>query len=123
MKRKKVCAAIVCASTLVGCNSDVDRNVHGSASTQVNDAPSNNASCLPIVKKITADLLGIPVTKVKATSEFVKDLGCDSLDTVELVMEFEERFNIAIADKDAERIVTVGMAAEYIDARLRAQGE
>ena len=66
------------------------------------------------VKKIVADHLGIDEAKVTDESSFIDDLGADSLDTVELVMAFEEEFEIEIPDEEAEGIVTVKNAVDYI---------
>ena len=66
------------------------------------------------VKKIVADHLGIDEAKVNDESSFIDDLGADSLDTVELVMAFEEEFEIEIPDEEAEGIVTVKNAVDYI---------
>ena len=67
------------------------------------------------VKKIVAEQLGVAEADIKNESSFVDDLGADSLDTVELVMAFEEEFGIEIPDDAAESIVTVGDAVKYID--------
>ena len=67
------------------------------------------------VKKIVVDHLGIDQSKVMADSKFIDDLGADSLDTVELVMAFEEKFGIEIPDDAAETIVTVQNAIDFID--------
>ena len=67
------------------------------------------------VKKIVADHLGIDETKVNDDSSFIDDLGADSLDTVELVMAFEEEFGIEIPDDAAETIQTVGDAVKFIE--------
>lgn len=64
---------------------------------------------------IVADQLGVDKEKVKPETSFVNDLGADSLDTVELVMELEEEFDINIPDDAAEKIQTVGQAIEFID--------
>jgi len=66
------------------------------------------------VKKIVADHLGIEEEKVTEQSSFIDDLGADSLDTVELVMAFEEEFGSEISDNDAEKILTVGDAIKFI---------
>ncbi|HTR45567.1 MAG TPA: acyl carrier protein, partial [Thermodesulfovibrionales bacterium] len=66
------------------------------------------------VKEIIAKQLGVNPTEVTAEASFVEDLGADSLDTVELVMAFEEAFNIEIPDEDAEKITKVKDAIEYI---------
>ena len=66
------------------------------------------------VKKMVADHLGIEESKVNEESNFMDDLGADSLDTVELVMAFEEKFGIEIPDDAAETIVTVQNAIDYI---------
>ncbi|MDA8077373.1 MAG: acyl carrier protein [Nitrospiraceae bacterium] len=66
------------------------------------------------VKEIIAKQLGVNAAEVTPEASFVEDLGADSLDTVELVMAFEETFNIEIPDEDAEKIVKVKDAIEYI---------
>jgi acyl carrier protein len=67
------------------------------------------------VKKIVAEHLGVEKEKVVDAASFVDDLGADSLDTVELVMAFEEEFNIEIPDDVAEKITTIKQAIEHID--------
>jgi len=67
------------------------------------------------VKKIVVEHLGVEESKVTENASFIDDLGADSLDTVELVMAFEEEFGIEIPDDAAESIVTVGDAVKYID--------
>ena len=66
------------------------------------------------VKAIIVDKLGVDETEVTPEASFTNDLGADSLDTVELIMEFEKEFNIAIPDDQAEKIGTVGDAINYI---------
>ncbi len=66
------------------------------------------------VIEIVCDQLGVSKDKVTPETSFVNDLGADSLDTVELVMEFEEEFDINIPDEDAEKIQTVGDAIKYV---------
>lgn len=66
------------------------------------------------VKSIIVDKLGVDESEVVADANFTNDLGADSLDTVELIMEFEKEFDISIPDEDAENIATVGDAIEYI---------
>jgi len=67
------------------------------------------------VKSIIVDKLGVDEKEVTPTASFTNDLGADSLDTVELIMEFEKEFNIAIPDEQAEKISTVGDAIAYIE--------
>jgi acyl carrier protein len=67
------------------------------------------------VKEIIVEELGVEADKVTPDASFVDDLGADSLDTVELVMAFEEEFGIDIPDEDAEQMRTVGDAISYID--------
>jgi acyl carrier protein len=66
------------------------------------------------VKEIIANELGVEIEKVTDEASFVEDLGADSLDTVELVMAFEEEFSIEIPDEDAEKMQTVGDAIRYL---------
>ena len=70
-----------------------------------------------IVKKIVADHLGVDEQKVTDEASFIDDLGADSLDTVELVMAFEEEFGSEISDNEAEKILTVGDAIKFIEAK------
>ena len=67
------------------------------------------------VKQIIAEQLGVDEPDIKPDSHFIDDLGADSLDTVELVMAFEEEFGIEIPDEDAEKITTVQSAVDYIE--------
>ena len=67
------------------------------------------------VKKMVADHLGVDETKVTDEANFIDDLGADSLDTVELVMAFEEEFGSDISDSEAEKILTVGDAIKFIE--------
>ena len=69
------------------------------------------------VKNIVADHLGIDEAKVTEESSFIDDLGADSLDTVELVMAFEEEFGSEISDNEAEKILTVGDAIKFIESK------
>ena len=69
------------------------------------------------VKEIIVDQLGVEPEQVKPEAAFIDDLGADSLDTVELVMAFEEEFDIEIPDEDAEKIKTVGNAIDYIKGK------
>ena len=67
------------------------------------------------VKKIVSDHLGVDEVKVTEEASFIDDLGADSLDTVELVMAFEEEFGSEISDSEAEKILTVGDAIKFIE--------
>ncbi|HSM08361.1 MAG TPA: acyl carrier protein [Gemmatimonadota bacterium] len=69
------------------------------------------------VREIIADELGVEMGKVTDEAAFVEDLGADSLDTVELVMRFEEEFEVEIPDEDAEKMLTVGDAIKYLGER------
>ena len=70
------------------------------------------------VKEIIVDQLGVDENEVTNDAHFIDDLGADSLDTVELVMAFEEEFNIEIPDEDAEKITTVGSVYEYLKDKV-----
>jgi len=70
------------------------------------------------VKEIIIDKLGIEENKITLEARFIEDLGADSLDTVELIMQFEEEFDIEISDNDAEKLTTVGNSVDYINSKL-----
>ena len=71
------------------------------------------------VKEIVVEHLGVDKEKVQENASFIDDLGADSLDTVELVMAFEEEFNLEIPDEDAEKITRVKEAVEYIESHKK----
>ncbi len=71
------------------------------------------------VKAIIVDKLGVDESEVTPEASFTNDLGADSLDTVELIMEFEKEFNLAIPDDQAETIVTVGDAVKYVEENTK----
>jgi acyl carrier protein len=68
------------------------------------------------VKKIIVDKLGVDESEITTEASFTNDLGADSLDTVELIMEFEKEFDISIPDEQAENITTVGQAVSYVES-------
>ncbi len=70
------------------------------------------------VKEIIVDKLGVDAAEVVETASFTNDLGADSLDTVELIMEFEREFDVEIAEDQAEKITTVGEAIAHIEAAV-----
>ena len=72
------------------------------------------------VKAIIIDKLGVEESEITNEANFTNDLGADSLDTVEVIMEFEKEFNIAIPDDQAEKIGTVGQAVAYIEQNAKA---
>ncbi len=76
------------------------------------------ATVLERVSKVVVDRLGVDESQVKLEASFRDDLGADSLDVVELVMEFEEEFDMQIDDEDAEKIATVGDAVSFIESKL-----
>ncbi|QPA32021.1 acyl carrier protein [Thermaerobacillus caldiproteolyticus] len=76
------------------------------------------ADVLERVTKIIVDRLGVEESQVTLEASFKDDLGADSLDVVELVMELEDEFNMEISDEEAEKIVTVGDAVNYIKSRM-----
>lgn len=71
------------------------------------------------VKGIITSQLGVSESEITNEATFIEDLGADSLDTVELVMQFEEEFDIEIPDEDAEKLTTVGKAIEYLEEKLK----
>ena len=70
------------------------------------------------VKEIIVDKLGIEESKITNDARFIEDLGADSLDTVELIMQFEEEFDIEISDEEAENLTTIGRSVDYINSKL-----
>ena len=74
------------------------------------------------VKKIVSEQMGVAEAEISRETSFVNDLNADSLDTVELVMEFEEEFELSIPDEEAEKIQTVGQAIDYIKAHMESKG-
>ncbi len=70
------------------------------------------------VRDVIVEKLGVDAAKITEDASFIDDLGADSLDTVELIMQFEEVFDIEIPDEDAESITTVGKSVQYIDSKL-----
>ena len=70
------------------------------------------------IKEIIIDKIGIDDAKITMDAKFIDDLGADSLDTVELIMQFEEEFGIEIPDEEAEGLLTVGQAVDYITNKL-----
>ena len=69
-------------------------------------------------KEIIVDRLGVDPNEITDEASFIDDLGADSLDTVELIMAFEEEFDLEIPDEDAEQLTSVGKASEYLNKRL-----
>ena len=76
------------------------------------------ATVLERVSKVIVDRLGVDESEVKLEASFRDDLGADSLDVVELVMELEDEFDMEISDEDAEKISTIGDAISYIESKL-----
>jgi len=75
------------------------------------------------VKKIVSEQMGVAEEEISRETSFVNDLNADSLDTVELVMEFEDKFEMSIPDEEAEKIQTVGQAIDYITQHLNSNGK
>ena len=70
------------------------------------------------MKEIIINKLGVDENKITKEAKFVDDLGADSLDTVEIIMDFEEEFDVEIPDEDAEKLTTIQSALDYINSRL-----
>lgn len=68
------------------------------------------------IAELIADKLGVEVSKIKPEAKFVEDLGADSLDTVELIMQLEDEFSLEIPDEEAEKLTTVGTVIDYINS-------
>jgi acyl carrier protein len=84
-----------------------------------NQTFTNMSDIAARVKKIIVDKLGVDEAEVNNDASFTNDLGADSLDTVELIMEFEKEFNISIPDEQAETITTVGQAVAYLEEHAK----
>jgi len=80
----------------------------------------SQSDILETVKKVVVEQLGVEKEKIEPTSSFIDDLGADSLDLVELVMAFEETFDIEIPDEAAEKILSIQDAVDYISNKLAA---
>jgi len=74
------------------------------------------SNTLEKISEVIADKLGVEPSKITPEAKFIEDLGADSLDTVELIMQLEDEFNLEIPDEEAEKLTTVGAVAEYIDS-------
>lgn len=77
----------------------------------------------PKVKSIIVEKLGVDESEVTPEASFTNDLGADSLDTVELIMEFEKEFNVSIPDEQAENITNVGQAINYLEEQLQKKND
>jgi acyl carrier protein len=97
-----------------------DDGLEGAAAPESNNTAASRPGGSPVsveerVIEIVSEQMGVSKDQVNRETSFVNDLGADSLDTVELVMEFEEEFDITIPDEEAEKIQTVGQAIDYIE--------
>lgn len=81
---------------------------------------ADTASIAARVTAIIVDKLGVEEAEVVPEANFIQDLGADSLDTVELIMEFEKEFEVSIPDEEAENITTVGQAIKFIEQNVNA---
>jgi acyl carrier protein len=77
------------------------------------------SSTLEKISEVIADKLGVEPSKITPDAKFIEDLGADSLDTVELIMQLEDEFNLEIPDEEAEKLTTVGAVVEYIDSHIQ----
>jgi acyl carrier protein len=94
----------------------------GSTPARINEFEAQSGGFMAVdqkVKQIIVEQLGVDEAQVESDASFVDDLGADSLDVVELVMAFEEAFDIEIPDEDAEKIRTVKQAVEYIESKAK----
>ncbi len=83
---------------------------------------ANREEILEKVIQIVSDQMGVDRAEISAETSFVDDLNADSLDTVELVMELEDEFDMSIPDEEAEKLKTVGNAVDYVEKQLEAKG-
>jgi len=120
-KKKKMAAASLCATVLVGCGSGDNSQSPTMQPTGDEIAPlPSESSLLEKVQQMVADQAGIPISQVTPKSS-LQDLGFDSLDGVELLMNCEDRFDISISDEDVERTTTVEEVVACIEAALRSK--
>lgn len=91
--------------------------------TLLTNNEGNDMSTAENVKRIIKEQLGCHPDQIVPEARIIDDLGCDSLDTVELVMAFEEEYNIEIADEDAEKCATVGDVIDYFERRLGKEAQ
>lgn len=82
---------------------------------------ANREEILEKVVRIVSDQMGVDKSEIAMETSFVDDLNADSLDTVELVMEFEDEFDMSIPDEEAEKLKTVGDAVKYVERQLQAK--
>lgn len=83
---------------------------------------ANQEEILEKVVQIVGDQMGVDQAEISADTSFIDDLNADSLDTVELVMELEDEFDMSIPDEEAEKLKTIGDAVEYVEKQLEAKG-
>jgi acyl carrier protein len=119
MKRTRLLTTcITLGVALTGC--DKPRTQQDSQKGQAEAVGTqHDAAVIARVKKEVGDILGKSPDTIKATDQFIRDLGADSLDTVEIVMAIEEAFHIAIADADAEKLITVGDLIDYVCTKTK----
>jgi acyl carrier protein len=118
MKNNFITKCSVIALTIGLASTSLNVNLLPNAyASSIQSQQSAQTDTLSKIKKIIVDHLGIDESKVTPESSFIDDLGTDSLDTVELVMAFEEVFEVEISDSDAEKMLTVGDVSKYVDKK------
>ncbi len=106
----RIFCLLLVLTTLISC---------GKANTPPSTAPTTSSDSVQSkVHKIIAELLKVDVGELRDSHTFRGDLGTDELDEIELIMEYEDEFNISIADEDAEQLKTIGDVVKYIESRL-----
>ena len=95
-----------------------DEKKIGKASGKMGDTRASQSSIGQRIIEIVAEQLGADKAQISRETSFINDLGADSLDTVEIVMEIEDEFDIDVPQEDAEKIQTVGQAIDYVEAHL-----
>jgi acyl carrier protein len=100
-----------------------DRTTHDSKGQITEDLPvPTREEILEKVREIVSEQMGVDKSEINMETSFVNDLNADSLDTVELVMELEDEFDMSIPDEEAEKLQTVGSAVEFIEKQIEAKG-
>jgi len=119
MKKELLLLSLPALTVSVQAHNSVERLIPSKTKSVYNNIIAVDTTIRKKVNQIIIDRLGVEESQIRPEASFTDDLGADSLDTVELIMEFESAFNISIPDKDAEKVKTVEDVYEYLEAKLQ----